>query len=40
MDFHILTPAGPEHICSLVDGQVVIAPPPVQLEPERDDPAE
>jgi hypothetical protein len=29
LDFHVLRPAGPEHICSLIDGKCVIASLPV-----------
>lgn len=30
LDFHVITPAGPVHICSLVAGKAIIPPgPPV-----------
>jgi hypothetical protein len=28
MDFHVLTPAGPELLMYVVDGELVIVPPP------------
>lgn len=35
MDFHVLTPAGPELLMYVVDGVLVIVPPPGAQEPNR-----